>query len=75
VLRAWYLKRNIASGIAALAVAAFLVATGYALYYFALDDAHAVVSTLHWSVGLGAVALFWIHIWIGRRDAGRTRLN
>jgi hypothetical protein len=71
--RAWYLKRNIASGIASLAVAAFLVATGYALYYFALDDAHGVVSALHWSVGLAAVALLWIHIWLGRRGAGRPR--
>ena len=65
--RAWYLRRNIASGVSALIVAAFLVATGYALYYFALDDAHAIVSTLHWSVGLAAVALFWAHIAIGRR--------
>jgi len=65
--RAWYLKRNVASGVCALLVAAFLVVTGYALYYFALDDAHARVSTLHWSVGLGAIALFWLHIAIGRR--------
>ncbi|HEY2630405.1 MAG TPA: hypothetical protein VGI57_14840 [Usitatibacter sp.] len=73
--RAWYLKRNIASGIAALAVAGFLIATGYALYYFALDDSHAIVSALHWSVGLAAIALFWIHIWIGRRIAGRVASN
>jgi hypothetical protein len=70
--RAWYLKRNLWSGMAALAVAAFLVATGYALYYFALDDAHAVVSVLHWSVGLAAVLFLWAHIWLGRRSAGRA---
>jgi len=65
--RAWYLRRNVASGICTLSVAAFLVATGYALYYFALDEAHAVVSTLHWSVGLAAIALFWLHVALGRR--------
>ncbi|HLX23816.1 MAG TPA: hypothetical protein VKR38_10750 [Usitatibacter sp.] len=70
--RAWYLRRNVASGIATLALAAFLVATGYALYYFALDDAHAIVSTLHWTVGLAAIALFWIHVAMGRRDSGRA---
>ena len=70
--RAWYLRRNLASGISALVVSAFLVATGYALYYFALDDAHALVSTLHWSVGLAAVALLWIHVVLGRRSAGKT---
>jgi hypothetical protein len=70
--RAWYLRRNIASGVSALIVAAFLVATGYALYYFALDDMHAIVSTLHWSVGLAAVALLWVHISLGRRSKPRA---
>jgi len=70
--RAWYLRRNIASGVSALIVAAFLIATGYALYYFALEDAHAIVSTLHWSVGLAAIALFWAHVAIGRRG-GRPK--
>ena len=67
VPRAWYLKRNVVSGASMLGVAAFLVATGYALYYFAFDEAHAIVSTLHWTVGLAAVALLWAHIAIGRR--------
>jgi hypothetical protein len=67
--RAWYLGRNIASGIAALVVVAFLVATGYALYYFALDEAHAMVSAMHWSVGLAAIAVFAAHVGLGRRSA------
>ena len=71
--RAWYLKRNIASGLCALAIAAFLVATGYSLYYFALDDAHATVSLLHWSVGLAAIAIVPVHVVLGRRGAGRAR--
>ena len=66
--RAWYLKRNVASGICALVACAFLVATGYGLYYFALDDTHALVSMAHWIVGLAAIGLFWIHLRIGRNS-------
>jgi len=69
--RAWYLRRNVASGAGALVVAAFLVATGYALYYFAVDEAHAVVSTLHWGVGLAAAALLPLHVALGRRARPR----
>lgn len=66
--RAWFLERNIASGICALVVCAFLIATGYGLYYFALDDMHALVGMAHWTVGLAAIGLFWIHLWIGRNS-------
>jgi hypothetical protein len=67
--RAWFLKRNIASGIATLTVCALLVVSGYWLYYFAEDESRSFVSTLHWAVGLGAIGLFWLHLWLGRRAA------
>jgi hypothetical protein len=70
--RAWYLGRNVASGLWILAFAAVLVLTGYALYYFATDESHAWWSAAHWVVGIAAAALVPIHVWLGRRE--RTRL-
>jgi len=39
----------------------FLTLSGYLLYYAGGDEARAVISPLHWIVGLGAPALFVLH--------------
>jgi cation transport ATPase len=66
VRRAWRMRRNLATGIAMLAVNATLVATGYALYYAGSESLRSSSSVIHWGVGLGAVALMATHIVVGR---------
>lgn len=75
VRRAWRARRNLATGIAMLAANAMLVATGYALYYAGSESLRSWSSVIHWSVGLGAVALMTTHIAAGRarrRDEGKV---
>jgi hypothetical protein len=65
--RAWYLRRNVGSGSSILGVATVLVVTGYALYYFATEESHAWLSVVHWSIGLAAIAVVPLHVWLGHR--------
>ena len=68
IKRAWQVRRNRANGAFFVTVMGLLVVTGYGLYYFALDDTHALVSAAHWIVGLAAIGLFWTHLRIGRNS-------
>jgi len=49
--------------------AAFLIMSGYLLYYFGDAELRPVLSALHWTVGLGCPALFLLHRFA--RDAAR----
>ena len=57
----WRSLRRRWSGSLTLAVAAWLVASGYLLYYLGSDELISSVSLLHWSVGLASLALFFFH--------------
>lgn len=66
VRRAWYGRRNRISGSVFLVLLSVEVASGYALYYTGEETARALISALHWVVGLGMPALMGWHIWRGR---------
>ena len=70
---AWRLRRNRGSGSLVVATFAVLAATGYALYYFATDDARPPLSLLHWVTGLALVVLLPVHLVLGRRTRGAMR--
>ncbi len=42
-------------------VTAFLVVSGYLLYYLGMAEVISVVATLHWMVGIACPALFLLH--------------
>jgi hypothetical protein len=43
-------------------LAAWLIVTGYLLYYLSDENVGAIVSLLHWIAGLAGIALFVLHI-------------
>jgi hypothetical protein len=68
IRRAVKSRRNLVTGWTMVGTLAFLVLTGYGLYYLAGDADRPLWSVLHWAVGLAAVALFVLHIAVGRRS-------
>ncbi|MFN3751862.1 MAG: hypothetical protein ACK4SR_10875 [Thiobacillus sp.] len=68
---AWNRRRNRATGLPLLALAAWLAATGYALYYFSSDANAAWLPLLHWVAGLAAPLALAAHIGAGRRRSAR----
>ncbi|HEX7951926.1 MAG TPA: hypothetical protein VF523_02530 [Burkholderiales bacterium] len=66
VRRAWTGRRNRLSGTVFFAPLAILMATGYGLYYLGDESARALVSAVHWIIGLGIPVLMGWHIWLGR---------
>ncbi len=66
VRRAWVGRRNRLSGTLFFSVLALLIASGYALYYMGNEDWRAIVSVLHWVIGLGAPLLLAWHVWRGQ---------
>ena len=64
---AWALKRNRAAGTMVLAMFTLLIVTGYALYYLVNDETHAIVSLLHWTLGMMLAPMLIVHIIAGRR--------
>ena len=49
------------SGGVMFGVTAFLVVSGYLLFYLGMAEVISVVATLHWAVGLACPALFLLH--------------
>lgn len=72
IRRAWYLRRNLGSGLTLSALALALALTGYWLYYFVSEESQELVSAIHWVVGLGAVLVLPLHIVLGRGKRART---
>ncbi len=67
VRRGWNIRRNHRSGITLLALNGLLILSGYALYYFGGEESRAVISVLHWILGLLLPALLAWHVWQGWR--------
>lgn len=61
VVNGWGAKRRRWSGAGLLGLLLVLTLTGYLLYYASGDELRAVLSPLHWVIGLGAPALFLFH--------------
>ena len=56
----WPLSLRRWSGGAMAGITAWLILSGYLLYYVGDDRAQSIVSVLHWSIGLaGPVFFFW----------------
>lgn len=57
----WRSLRRRWSGSVMFGVAAFLILSGYLLYYLGNAEVISVVAALHWAVGLACPALFLLH--------------
>ncbi|MEP6669752.1 MAG: hypothetical protein ABJF10_11400 [Chthoniobacter sp.] len=66
VKRGWKAAKNRLSGSLLLALNAFLVATGYGLYYAADEDFRAWLIRWHGWIGLGTLVLLPAHVIAGR---------
>lgn len=64
---AWIARRNRISGILMLAVMTVLMVSGLLLYYGSEEMRDGVVLT-HWIVGFAALAVFMLHVMLGRRQ-------
>lgn len=71
IRRALKAGRNLASGWSMIVTMAWLIATGFGLYYLAGESDRPQWSLVHWAVGLGLAVLVIIHVLLGRasRDA------
>lgn len=57
----WLRRRNLASAIPLAALVAFLVVTGYGLYYAADEDLRGGLSLAHWLAGFASGVAFLVH--------------
>ena len=58
---AWPRGKRRWSGSVLTGVFAALIVTGYLLYYVGSDAVRPVISILHWGIGLGSPAFFFLH--------------
>lgn len=65
---AWHARRNRPNGIMLISVFAFLILTGYGLYYFGDERLRSWTSWLHLVVGLALPLALILHIRSGRRS-------
>jgi hypothetical protein len=66
---AWHARRNRPNGIMLIMFVAFLVLTGYGLYYFGNEQLRSWTNWSHLIVGLTFPGILVLHIWSGRRTA------
>ena len=66
---AWHARRNRPNGIGLIGILAFLIASGYGLYYFGDEQLRRWTSWSHLAIGLALPAVIVLHIWSGRRSA------
>ncbi|MGH8253959.1 MAG: hypothetical protein ACRES2_07945 [Steroidobacteraceae bacterium] len=67
----WRQNVNRISGTVNLVVIGVLALSAYGLYYIGNDQARALTSIVHWTVGLIAAAALPAHVILGRRLAAR----
>lgn len=63
---AWHHQRNRLAGAALLAINAFLLVTGWMLYYVGSEAARPAISALHWGIGAGLPLFLYLHIRFAR---------
>jgi hypothetical protein len=76
VTAAWPLSRRRFSGAVLTGLLAWLVVSGYLLYYVGDDAVRSVVSGLHWGLGLAAPGAYAVHRVaepLARAAPGRSR--
>jgi hypothetical protein len=61
VVGAWKVQRHRISGAVVFAILAWLIGTGFLLYYLSSDELISTVSLLHWTVGLVLPIPFLLH--------------
>lgn len=57
----WRARRNVVSGVAMIATAAWLAASGWALYYLGSETLHESLGLAHWLGGVAAGPLALMH--------------
>ena len=72
IVRGWRLNWRRWSGGTMVGVAAVLVLTGYGLYYIEGDDWRSWTSIAHWTIGLAALIVFFVH-WLSKSLPRRGR--
>jgi len=66
---AWRARRNRRTGSSLFGVFAFLIGTGYALYYSGNETLRAWISWSHLWVGLALPLFISLHVWWGKRTS------
>jgi hypothetical protein len=64
---AWLDRRNRTSGLALSIALAFLVVTGYCLYYSGSESLRTMASLGHWLIGLALPVVLVLHMRLGRK--------
>lgn len=64
---AWRAGRNRRTGSTVLAIFAFLIATGYGLYYSGDERLRAWISNAHLYIGLALPVVIALHVWRGKK--------
>jgi hypothetical protein len=67
VVHNWRRRLHRNSGLFLLVSVGLLSLSGYGLYYLVSDDARALVSVIHWAVGIAAGLGFAVHIVLAQR--------
>ena len=71
IVNGWGQNRRRWSGGALLGAVLTLILSGYLLYYVGEDQPRAVISLIHWIIGLGAPIAYGAHRWLEPRLARR----
>lgn len=75
IINGWKAGRHRLSGGVVAAVAATLVASGWALYYVGSEDVRPLISVAHWVVGVSGALALPLHIRLARRRAQLRRMH
>ena len=67
LLRAWRVRKNLASGITVATVNAVLIVTAFGLYYLGSDSVRPWMSRIHIGAGVFLALMLPLHILLGRR--------
>lgn len=71
IIKAWTRRRNRVSGACLVAVLGLLTISGYLLYYSGEEGLRAVLSVIHWGVGLTLAGVLPLHVYFGHRTRAK----
>jgi hypothetical protein len=74
VVPGWSARRRRRSGAGLVGTLAVLIVSGYLLYYLGHEQLRAVVSLLHWAIGLASPIALVAHL-VTRRRRGTARAS